>query len=77
MTRISKTIVAGVSALAMAAAVVLPTAPASAAGCGRRRLAWRRWRLAWRRLARRRWGAVADGGGWGGAAWHGGCWHGG
>jgi hypothetical protein len=34
VTRISKTIVAGVSALAMAAAVVLPTAPASAAGFG-------------------------------------------
>ena len=66
MVRISKTIVAGISALAMAAAVVLPTTPASAGGWRgaaavgtRRRLAWRRlaWRrLAWRRLAWRRLG---------------------
>ena len=32
MVRISKTLVAGISALAMAAAVVLPTTPASAGG---------------------------------------------
>ena len=34
MVRMSKTIVAGISALAMAAAVVLPTIPASAGGWG-------------------------------------------
>ena len=62
---ISKTIVAGVAALAMAAAVALPASPASAAWrqlAWRRRLAWRRlaWRrLAWRRMARRMVGAGA------------------
>jgi Spy/CpxP family protein refolding chaperone len=34
MVRISKTLVAGISALAMAAAIVLPTTPASAGGWG-------------------------------------------
>ena len=81
---ISKTIVAGLAALAMAAAVILPTTPASAGGfrMGRRRLAWRRlgrrlarrrlgWRLARRRLARRL------GGGWPAAVWHPGYWRGG
>ena len=67
MSRISKTIVAGVSALAMAAAVVLPTTPASAAG-------WGGWHGGgfhggfggWR------------GGGWAGrGVWHGGYWRGG
>ena len=76
MIRISKTLVAGISALAMAAAVVLPTAPASAGG----------WRRRW--LSRRRvhgggwhgggWGGGWHGGGWGGrGVWHGGYWRGG
>ncbi len=66
MVRISKTLVAGISALAMAAAVVLPTTPASAGGWRGGGGAWHgggggwrgggwgaaagRWRLAWRRL---------------------------
>ena len=65
MTRISKTIVAGLSALAMAAAVVLPTAPAQAQwrgggfhGGGFHGGGWR--------------------GGWaGGRTWHPGYWRGG
>ena len=83
MIRISKTIVAGMSALAMAAAVVLPTTPASAGG----------WRRRW--LARRRLGTAAAGmaaagmaaagtaaagmaAGWGGrGVWHPGYWRGG
>ena len=61
MSRISKTIVAGVSALAMAAAMVLPAAPALAGG-------WGGWHGG---------GFHGGGfhGGWGG--WHGGGWAGG
>jgi hypothetical protein len=61
MSRISKAIVAGVSALAMAAAVVLPTAPASAGGFGGGGFH----------------GGGFHGGGWHGGGWHGGGWHGG
>ena len=64
MVRISKTLVAGISALAMAAAVVLPTT----------------WRLAARRrwFPRRRLSRRLDGGDWGGrGVWHGGYWRGG
>ena len=61
MVRISKTIVAGISALAMAAAVVLPTTPASAAG--------------FRAAAAFHGGGFH--GGWGGGGWRGGGWHGG
>jgi len=63
MTRISKTIVAGAAALAMAAAVVLPTAPASAAGFGGFHGGGFH-------------GGGFHGGGWGGAGWHGGGWGG-
>src|SRR5271155_3669409 len=67
---ISRTIVAGVAALAMAAAVVLPTTPASAGGF---------------RVGGGGWHGGGWGGGWrgGGAGWRGGwaggrgVWHGG
>jgi hypothetical protein len=62
MVRISKTIVAGISALAMAAAVVLPTSPASAGGWGGGSFH----------------GGGFHGGGWHGGGWGGrGVWHGG
>src|SRR5258708_2802209 len=70
VTRTSKTIVAGVSALAMAAAVVLPTAPASAAGFGGFHGGGSH-------------GGGWGGGGWHGGGlggrwvWHGGYWRGG
>ena len=65
MSRISKTIVAGVSALAMAAVVVLPTTPASAAG-------WGGWHGGGFH------GGGWHGGGWAGrGVWHGGYWRGG
>ena len=68
MSRISKTIVAGVSALAMAAAIVLPTAPASAAG-------WGGWHGGGFHGG---WGGGWHGGGWAGrGVWHGGYWRGG
>jgi Spy/CpxP family protein refolding chaperone len=63
MTRISKTIVAGVAALAMATAVVLPTAPASAGGFGGFHGGGFH-------------GGGFHGGGWGGGGWHGGGWGG-
>jgi hypothetical protein len=67
MSRISKTIVAGVSALAMAAAVVLPTTPALAAG-------WDGWHGGGFHGG---WGGW-HGGGWAGrGVWHGGYWRGG
>jgi uncharacterized membrane protein len=67
MSRISKTIVAGASALAMAAAVVLPTTPASAAG-------WGGWHGGGFHGG---WGGW-HGGGWAGrGVWHGGYWRGG
>jgi hypothetical protein len=62
MTRISKTLVAGLASLAMAAAVVLPTAPASAAGF---RVGGGGWH-----------GGGWHGGGWRGGGWRGG-WAGG
>jgi hypothetical protein len=70
VTRISKTIVAGLSALAMAAAVVLPTAPASAAGFGG---------FHGGGFHGGGWGGGGwHGGGWGGrGVWHGGYWRGG
>ena len=55
MVRISKTLVAGISALAMAAAIVLPTTPASAGG----------WRAGGFH------GGGFHGGGWGGGGWAG------
>jgi hypothetical protein len=61
MVRISKTLVAGISALAMAAAVILPTTPASAGGWGGGGFR----------------GGGFHGGGWHGGGWHGGGWHGG
>jgi hypothetical protein len=66
MTRISKTIVAGLSALAMAAAVVLPTTPAQAQWHGGGGFHGGGW----------------HGGGWhggwaGGRSWHPGYWRGG
>jgi hypothetical protein len=61
MNRISKTVVAGLASLAMAAAVVLPPTPAAA-----------QWRGGWHGGG---WhGGGWHGGGWG---WHGGGWHGG
>jgi hypothetical protein len=65
MTRISKTIVAGLSALAMAAAVVLPTTPAQA-----------QWRGGgWHGGG---WHGGGWHGGWaGGRSWHPGYWRGG
>ena len=61
MNRISKTVVAGLASLAMAAAVVLPATPAAA-----------QWRGGWHGGG---WhGGGWHGGGWG---WHGGGWHGG
>jgi hypothetical protein len=61
MNRISKTAVAGLASLAMAAAVVLPATPAAA-----------QWRGGWHGGG---WhGGGWHGGGWG---WHGGGWHGG
>jgi hypothetical protein len=60
MVRISKTLVAGISALAMAAAIVLPTTPASAAGWGGGGFH----------------GGGFHGGGWHGGGWHGGGWGG-
>jgi hypothetical protein len=65
VTRISKTIVAGVSALAMAAAVVLPTAPALAGGWGGGAFHGGGFH-----------GGGFHGGGWGGGGWHGGGWGG-
>ena len=60
MNRISKTVVAGLASLAMAAAVVLPATPAAA-----------QWRGGWHGGG---WhGGGWHGGGWG---WHGGGWHG-
>jgi hypothetical protein len=63
MVRISKTLVAGTSALAVAAAMVLPTAPAMAGGWG----------------GFHGGGFHGGcGGGWGGSGvWHGGYWRGG
>jgi Spy/CpxP family protein refolding chaperone len=60
MTRVSKTLVAGISALAMAAAVILPATPASAGGWGGGGFH----------------GGGFHGGGWGGGGWHGGGWGG-
>ena len=61
MNRNSKTVVAGLASLAMAAAVVLPATPAAA-----------QWRGGWHGGG---WhGGGWHGGGWG---WHGGGWHGG
>ena len=68
MTRISKTIVAGVSALAMSAAVILPTGPALAGG-------WRGGGGGFHGGGFH--GGGFHGGGWGGGGWHGGGWHGG
>ena len=67
MVRVSKTIVAGISALAMAAAVVLPATPAAA-----------QWRGGWHGGGwHGGWGGW-HGGGWGGrGVWHGGYWRGG
>jgi len=64
MVRISKTLVAGISALAMAAAIVLPTTPASAGG-------WRMGGGGWHG------GGWHGGGGGGRGVWHGGYWRGG
>ncbi len=65
MSRISKTLVAGVLALAMAAAVVLPTTPALAGG-------WGGWHGGGFH------GGGWHGGGWaGGRNWHPGYWRGG
>jgi hypothetical protein len=65
-TRISKTIVAGLSALAMAAAVVLPATPAAAQ--------WRGGGFHGGGFHGGGW----HGGGWGGrGVWHGGYWRGG
>src|ERR1700728_4783364 len=61
---ISRTIVAGVAALAMAAAVILPTTPASAGGF---RMGGGGWRGGG-------WGGGWHGGGWGGGGWRGGGW---
>jgi hypothetical protein len=64
---ISKTMLAGVGALAMAAAVILPTTPASAG-----------WNGNWHGGG---WGGGWHGGGWhggwGGGSWHPGYWRGG
>jgi uncharacterized membrane protein len=60
MVRISKTLVAGISALALAAAVVPPTAPALAGGWGGGGFHGGGW----------------HGGGWHGGGWHGGGWAG-
>src|SRR5271170_3701155 len=58
---ISRTIVAGAAALAMAAAVILPTSPASAGGF---------------RVGGGGWGGGWRGAGWGGGrVWHGGYWN--
>ncbi len=60
---ISRTMVAGVAALAMAAAVILPTTPASAGGF---------------RMGGGGWHGGGFGGGWHGGGWGGGrVWHGG
>ena len=74
---ISKTIVAGVAALAMAAAVVLPTTPADAAfrtGGGGFGGGWHGggggWGGGWRGGG---WGGGWRGGGWRGGGWGGGC----
>ena len=68
MTTISKTIVAGISAVAMAAAVVLPTAPALAGGWGGGGFHGGGWHGAG-------WGGGWHGGGWAGrGVWHGGYW---
>ena len=68
---ISKTMVAGVAALAMAAAVILPTTPASAGWNGN----WHGGGLG-RRLARRRLGRrLAGGGSWHPGYWRGGVWY--
>jgi Spy/CpxP family protein refolding chaperone len=63
MTRISKTIVAGVSALAMASAVVLPATPASAGGFRGGGGGFHDGGFH---------GGGFHGGGWGGGGWHGG-----
>jgi hypothetical protein len=63
MVRISKTMVAGISALAMTTAAVLPTTPASAGG----------WRVGGGGWHGGGWGGGWHGG-WGG--WHGGGWAG-
>jgi hypothetical protein len=60
MVRISKTLVAGISALAMAAAIVLPTTPASAGGWGGGGFHG---------------GGFHGGGGWHGGYWRGGYWN--
>jgi hypothetical protein len=64
---ISRTMVAGVAALAMAAAVILPTTPASAGGF---RMGGGGWHGGG-------WGGGWHGGGWGGGGWRGAGWRGG
>jgi hypothetical protein len=67
MVRISTTLVAGISALAMAAAIVLPTTPASAGGWGGGGFHGGGFH-----------GGGWHGGGWGGrGVWRGGNWYGG
>jgi hypothetical protein len=67
MTRVSKAIVAGLASLAMAAAVALPTTPASAGGFRAGGFHGGGWH-----------GGGWHGGGWGGrGVWHGGYWRGG
>jgi hypothetical protein len=68
MVTISKTIVAGISALAMAAAIALPAAPASAGGWHGGGGGWHGGGGGWH-------GGGWHGGGWGGG-WHGGGWAG-
>ena len=68
MTRISKTIVAGLASLAMGAAVVLPSTSALAGG-------WRGGGGGWHGGG---WGGGWHGGGWAGrGVWHPGYWRGG
>ena len=64
---ISRTMVAGVAALAMAAAVILPTTPASAGGF---RMGGGGWHGGG-------WGGGWHGGGWGCGGWRGAGWRGG
>jgi hypothetical protein len=77
MVRISKTLVAGISALAMAAVVVLPTTPASAGGWGGG--GWHGGGFHGGGFHGGGWGGGGwRGGGWGGrGVWHGGYWRGG
>jgi hypothetical protein len=67
MNRVSKAIVAGLASLAMGAAVILPSTPASAAGF---RMGGGGWHGGG-------WGGGWHGGGWGRGAWHPGYWRGG